>query len=149
MQIYDNPRGWRVRIAQAAIWGFGALIIWLAFFSGGPVGSWGEQIFVWVIGAVVALIMACTEIYLRAYVIEMRLDQGLHITTLSFFGQRSFTTDPAAVRVGQEKHDFLDIPFKPVVDNYWIPLRVPGHRLPLIVDTTAAKLDTRAIGSRK
>lgn len=143
MEIYANPRAWRVRIAQAAIWGFGGLIVWLAFFSNGHVGSQGEQIFVWVLGALTALIMAGTEYYLRAYVVDMRLDGGLRITTLSFFGQRSFTVDPASVRLGAEKHDLFV--GRQVVSNFWMPLHVPGEPLPLIVDTTAASLNESAL----
>lgn len=151
MEIYSNPRAWRVRVAQATIWIIGAMIVWMAFFSDGPVGSAGEQIFVWVIGALVALVMAGTDLYMRAYVLELRLEGGLRITTLTFFGQRSFTVDPALVRVGQEKNDFLDLPFTPLVDNYWMPMRVPGQRMPLIVDTTAASLDVAALerGARR
>ncbi|HRO02889.1 MAG TPA: hypothetical protein PLS69_04720 [Terricaulis sp.] len=143
MEIYSNPRGWRVRIAQAAIWLFGGLIVWLAFFSNGRVDSFGEQIFVWVAGALAALIMAATEYYLRAYVIEMRLEGGLRITTLSFFGQRSFTIDPADARVGGERHDFFV--GRSIVNNFWMPMNVPGEPLPLIVDTTAAGLDMAAL----
>lgn len=143
MDIYSNPRGWRVRIAQAAIWVFGGLIVWLAFFSDGHVGSQGEQIFVWVTGALTALVMACTELYLRAYVIGMRLEGGLRITTLSFFGQRSFTVDPAAVRLGGERHDFFI--GRSIVNNFWMPMNAPGEPLPLIVDTTAAGLDAAAL----
>lgn len=143
MEIYANPRAWRVRIAQAAIWGFGAMIVWLAFFSNGPVGSMGEQIFVWVVGALMALVMAGTEYYLRAYVVDMRLEGGLRITTLSFFGHRAITVDPALVRVGAEKHDFFVA--RQVVNNFWAPMHVPGEPLPLIVDTTAASLDMAAL----
>lgn len=143
MEIYANPRAWRVRIAQAAIWGFGAMILWLAFFSNGSVASMGEQIFVWIVGALTAVVMACTEFYLRAYVVGMRLEGGLRITTLSFFGQRSFTVDPTSVRVGAEKHDFLVA--RQVVNNFWTPMHVPGEPLALIVDTTAASLDMAAL----
>ena len=143
MEIYANPRAWRVRIAQAAIWGFGGVIIWLAFFSNGPVARQGEQIFVWVVGALMALVMAGTEFYLRAYVVDMRLEGGLRITTLSFFGQRSFTVDPASVRLGAEKHDLSVV--RVVVDNYWMPLHVPGEPVPLIIDTTAASLNESAL----
>jgi hypothetical protein len=143
MEIYNNPRAWRVRVAQAAVWVFGALIVWLAFFANGPVGSQGEQIFVWVMGALAALLMAATEFYLRAYVVIMRLDGGLRITTLSFFGERELTVDPASVSVGAERHDFFV--GRQIVSNFWMPLRVPGEALPLIVDTTAAPLDGGAL----
>jgi hypothetical protein len=144
MEIYANPRAWRVRIAQAAIWVFGAPLVWLAFFSGAPVESMGEQVFVWVAGALMALIMAGAEFYLRAYVVDMRLEGGLRITTLSFFGQRSFTVDPALVRLGDEKHDFFV--GRQIVSNYCAPLRVPGEPLPLIIDTTVASLNSAALG---
>lgn len=143
MEVYSNPRAWRVRIAQATIWIFGGIIVWLAFFSNGRVDSFGEQIFVWVAGALMALIMAGTEYYLRAYVVEMRLDGGLRITTLSFFGQRSITVDPAAVSLGRERHDFSVT--RSIVNNYWMPFNVPGEPLPLIVDTTAADIDIGAL----
>ncbi len=143
MVIYDNPRAWRVRIAQAAIWIFGALIVWLAFFSNGRVESEGEQIFVWVTGALAALIMASTEIYLRAYVVKMRLNGGLHIRTLSFFGERKLVVDPAKVSLGRERHDVWN--WRTIVDNYWIPLNAPNELLPLIVDTTAAAINMQAL----
>lgn len=143
MIIYDNRRAWRVRIAQAAVWIFGALIVWLAFFSAGAVGSFGEQIFVWVIGVLSLMVMAGTEFYLRAYVIEMRLDAGLQISTLSFFGHRSLVADLGQVSIGRERHDFSA--YRSIVSNYWIPLNVPGEPLPLIVDTTAGGLDLEAL----
>lgn len=151
MEIFSNPRAWRVRIAQAAVWIGGALIVWLAFFADGHVNSQGEQVFVWVMGAAAALVMASTEYYLRAYVVQMRLDGGLRITTLTFFGQRDLVVDPASVQLGKERHDFLIA--RQVVDNYWMPLRVPGEPLPLIVDTTASPLNAdafaRAIARRR
>lgn len=143
MVIYSNRRAWRVRIAQATIWLFGGLILWLVFFSDSPVESQAEQIFVWIVAGLVASLMACTEAYLRAYVTEMRVDGGLCITTLSFFGQRQFVVDPAKVRLGAEKHDFFV--GRSIVNNFWMPLRVPGERLPLIVDTTAASFDAAAL----
>ena len=57
-EIYFNAGGWRVRIEQAGINLAGALIIWLAFFSEGHVGSFGEQVFVWLMGALAPLAMA-------------------------------------------------------------------------------------------
>ena len=143
MEIFSNPRAWRVRIAQAAVWGFGALIVWLAFFSDSRVESQGEQIFVWVVAGLTMLVMAGTEFYLRAYVIDMRVEGGLRITTLSFFGQRSFVVDPVDIRVGGEKHDFFV--GRSIVNNFWIPMHVPGERFPLIVDTTAAELNAAAL----
>ena len=143
MVIYDNPRAWRVRIAQAAIWVFGSLIAWLAFLSDGPVESAGEQVFVWVIGALMLLIMAGTEFYLRAYVLKMQLEDGLEITTLSFFGRRSLTVDPGDISFGRERHDVWR--FRSIVDNTWLPLNVPREVLPLIVDTTAAAVDIQAL----
>lgn len=143
MVIYDNPRAWRVRIAQVAVWLFGAAIVWLAFFSNGHVGSFAEQIFVWVMGAASILVLAGTEFYLRAYVLKMRLETRLEITTLSFFGRRSIEADPAAISLGRERHDLWL--YRSIVDNYWIPLNVPGEVLPLIVDTTAADIDMQAL----
>ncbi len=142
MTIYDNPRAWRVRIAQTAVWIFGTTIVWLAFFSGGSMSSFGEQVFVWIVGALTACIMAASGIYLRAYVVKMRLDDGLRITTLTFFGNRDLVVAPSEISFGRERHDVWTV--RSMVDNYWIPLNVPGELLPLIVDTTAARVDMQA-----
>jgi len=143
MVIYDNPRAWRVRIAQMTIWLGGAIIVWLAFFSNGRVDSYAEQVFVWVIGAAAIVVMAGAEFYLRAYVLKMRLAHRLEITTLSFFGRRRFEVDPAAISLGRERHDVWL--YRSIVNNYWIPLNAPGEVLPLIVDTTAAEIDMPAL----
>src|SRR5688572_29637696 len=105
MVIYDNPRAWRVRIAQAAIWVFGGLIVWGVPFSGAPVGSQAELIFVWVIWALTLATLAGTEFYLRAYVLSIRFEGAQAcITTLTFFGQRSLLVDPSRFAFGSERN---------------------------------------------
>ncbi len=142
MDIYSNPRAWRVRIAQAAVWIGGALIVWLAFFSNGHVGSAAEQYFVWAMGVASIAVMGGTEVYLRAYVV--RISKDWRITTLTFFGERSLIADPAAIRFGAERHDFAV--YRQVVNNFWVPMNVPGEMLPLIVDTTPpARFDVNAV----
>ncbi len=144
MIIFSNPRGWRVRIAQAAIYIFGALIFWLAFFSNGRVESFGEQIFVWVIGALCVPIMLFMTAYPSYYVTHMRLlREGLEITTLTFLSQRTFLIDPARVQLGRERHDlFIG---RSIVSNFWHGLWIEGRKLPLIVDVTAAALNEREL----
>lgn len=144
MLIYNNTRAWRVRIAQAAIWIGGGVIVWLAFFSDSRVESYGEQVFVWVMAALSIIVMAGTEFYLRAYVLQLRAEGAkLAIETLSFFGQRSLSVDLNAITFGRERHDFSNA--RGIVSNYWIPLNVPGEVLPLIVDTTATDIDIDAL----
>jgi hypothetical protein len=141
MDIYTNPRAWRVRIAQVAVFIGGALIVWLAFFSDGRVGSAAEQYFVWALGALGLVLMAGTEFYLRAYVV--RISRDWRVTTLSFFGERSFSADPTRIRFGAERHDISA--YRQLVNNFWMPMRVPGEVLPLIVDTTPpARFDKAA-----
>jgi len=102
MLIYNNTRAWRVRIAQAAIWIGGGVIVWLAFFSDSRVESYGEQVFVWVMAALSIIVMAGTEFYLRAYVLQLRAEGAkLAIETLSFFGQRSLSVDLNAITFGR------------------------------------------------
>lgn len=143
--IYSNPRAWRVRIAQAAVWGFGAIIVWLAYFSGGPFGGEIERAFVWAIGALVLAVMAATPLYLRAYVTEIEAGaQGVRITTLDVLGQRRFVVDASALSLGGVRHDHVQL--RQVVNNIWLALRVKGRRAPLILDLTPpAELNARAL----
>lgn len=150
MDIYENPRAWRVRVAQAAVFGFGVVIVWLAFFSGDPVSSTGEQIFVWVMGALVAAVMVGAPFYLRAYVV--RISSDWRVTTLDLLGQRTIVVDPSQISLGAERHDFAV--YRSIVNNFWAPLRVPGEPFPLILDTTPpARFDeaqfTRGLSARK
>ncbi|MCR6646193.1 MAG: hypothetical protein NVV62_17585 [Terricaulis sp.] len=144
MDIFSNPRGWRVRIAQAAIYFFGAMIFWLAFFSNGRVESFGEQIFVWVIGALCVPVILFMAAYPYFYVIRMRLlREGLEITTLTLLSQRTFLVDPARVQLGRERHDLFV--WRSIVSNFWHGLWIEGRALPLIVDVTAASLNAREL----
>lgn len=144
MIIFSNPRAWRVRIAQAAIYVFGALIIWLAFFSNGRVESFGEQIFVWVMGALCVPVMLFMSAYTYYYVTRLRLlREGLEVSTLTLLGQRTFVIDPARVQLGRERHDFFV--GRSIVNNFWHGLWIEGRALPLIVDFTASSLNAREL----
>jgi hypothetical protein len=142
-QIYFNPRVWRVRVAQAAIWVGAATLIWLFFSEDHATIAIEDQIAVW-FGLVLAI--ACVlgfEVYLRRYVVAiMREPDGLAITTLATFHRRRLLIK--AGRLGQERNDKFS--GRSVVDNNWSPLGIPGIWPPMIIDVTPpAKLDRQAL----
>jgi len=142
--LYFNPRAWRVRIAQAAIWLFGAAIVWIAF-SEGAYASAGEQVFVIVIALTMIGAMIGFVFYLRAYVVRITPGpDGWTITTLDALGETSFAFDPRTATLGETRHDFMVA--RLIVDNQWATLRLPGRRIPLILDVTPpARLDRDAM----
>lgn len=136
MEIYANPRAWRVRIAQAAVWIVGAAILWLILFSGEAPQSQADLYAAWICAPLAAAAIVAMAVYPYCYVVRLRVRGGLEITTLSLFGQRTFNVNPALVALGALRNDRLAA--RTFVNNFWRPLRVPGEMFPLIVDTTAA-----------
>jgi hypothetical protein len=142
-QIYFNPRVWRVRVAQTAIWAGAAALIWLFFSEDHATLATQDQIAVW-FGLVFAI--ACVlafEVYLRRYVVAIEREaDGLAITTLATLHRRRLLI--RAGMLGQERNDrFVG---RSVVDNNWSPLRLPGIWPPMVVDVTPpARLDRQAL----
>jgi hypothetical protein len=142
-QIYVNPRVWRVRVAQAAIWLAAAALIWLFFSEDHATMATPDRIAVW-FGLVFAI--ACVlgfEVYLRRYVVAIvREADSLAITTLATVHRRRLLIK--AGRLGQERNDTFS--GRSIVDNNWSPLAIPGIWPPMIVDVTPpARLDRQAL----
>jgi len=134
-RIYFNPRAWRVRIAQAAIYGFAVLAGWL-FLSEDHAGmAMADRVAVWfglIFGAACFLAF---EVYLRRYVVRIEREaEGLAITTLATVHQRTMRIHDGSL--GAERNDRSYLVGTPSVNNNWIPLRVPGVWPPFIVDVT-------------
>lgn len=147
--IYFNPRAHRVRIAQAAIWGFGAVIVWLGLFDPSPnVGSAAELVFVRVMGAAAIATMIAFEFYLRAYVLRIvRKGDALEITTLATLHHRIVRFDPTEAELDDTRHE-ISVGPAPRVNAFWTPLRLPGANFTFIIDETPpARLDHAALRS--
>lgn len=143
--IYRNPRAWRVRIAQAAIWAFPAALIWIAATA--PAGtSAGELALVWSLAAVAAVLLLAFEIYLRVYVIEISTErEAVRITALATFHHRVIRPG-AIVGLGAERHERGSFGLSPSFNNRWLTLKLPGQWPPLIIDVTPpARLDRAAL----
>ncbi|MDZ4761817.1 MAG: hypothetical protein SGJ21_12175 [Alphaproteobacteria bacterium] len=150
--IYRNPRAHRVRIAQAAFWVFGVVLVWLAFLDDSAVGSPGELIFVRAVGVCAIALILAFEVYLRLYVLRIREEGGaLEIVTLATLHHRTFRHDPGRYDpggdvLGATRRERSRSLRAPSVNVWWTPLRLRGRRLPLIIDETPpAKLDRRRL----
>ena len=136
--IFANPRAWRVRIAQAAIWLGAALCVWLAFFSPSNPADQPLDKLVAVAGASVTLSAAVLfELYLRLYVLRIeREGDALLVTTLATAHHRHVSLDLRATALGDVRHEEVGPGLAPGYDNLWRSLKAKGQRLPFIIDLT-------------
>lgn len=125
MDVYVNQRIANVRVVQYTIAG-GAVGLPLIAISG------GETSLALMLGAAgVACVIALELLYIRRYVTRIRRDaSGWVMSTLSTFGEREFSFDPAQVRLGDEIEEIVRFSDA----NYHYPLRVGATRY--VLDTT-------------
>jgi len=146
--LYLNPRGWRVRVAQAAIWLGALIILWLCFlaapnFNNGP----ADQVVIVAAPIFSAFCVGAFEIYLRHYVLAIaQADDKIIITTLASLHRRTLALDKRRLHLGGQRHEHTLPGLAPGVDNFSSRLRVTGWRWPLIIDETPpAALDRDAL----
>lgn len=146
--IYRNPRAWRVRVAQAAIWACAVFVVWICLFAPvNPNDGPADRI---VMLAAPVFVLACVagfECYLRLYVVLIAQEADhIAVTTLATLHRRTLLLDKKRLRLGGQRHDRILPGLSPGVDNFSSRLRVTGWRLPLIVDETPpARLDRAAL----
>jgi len=138
--IYSNPRAWRVRIAQAAIWLGAVLVVWLAFFAPANPNDQAADKIVAIAGAVFMIAMVVLiEGYLRLYVLRIeRTGDTLIVTTLATLHRRTATVDLSATELGAIRRDQAPPGLAPGYDNTWRSLKAKGQPFPFIIDLTAS-----------
>ncbi len=143
--IYWNPRAWRVRFAQAAVWALPVALTWIAA-TADPATSAGELALVWGLAAAAAVLVLAFELYLRAYVIEITAeDRALRITTLATLHNRILRPQ-SITGLGADRHERGSFGLSPSFNNRWVTLKLPGQWPPLIIDETPpARLDRSAL----
>ena len=135
--LYLNPRAWRVRIAQAAIWLGAAACLWLAFSTVNPSDDSLDRLVVYLAAAFMLCAVVAFEIYLRLYVLRIEGERDtLVVTTLATVHHRSVRLPVAAVSLGRKRREQAPPIRAPGYDNSWRGLRLEGQRFPFIVDVT-------------
>lgn len=138
--FYRAPNVWRLRLVQVVLWGTLALIASLfgelkTNPNNGPADAyvfWGGVVLV--VGLVVAY-----EVFLRLYVIDIRVRDGrLIFTTLATVHHHVFSALPGQVTLGPPER--WDDPETGVATSHRA-LGIADRDLPLIVDLTAAGAD--------
>jgi len=137
--LYLNPRAWRVRIAQAAIWLGGGLCLWLTFFAPpNPADRPIDHLVASVAAILMVFAAVAFEFYLRLYVLRIeREGEVLLVTTLATVHHRRVRLDPGGTSLGETRRERAPAFLAPGYDNSWRGLKAKGHLFPFIVDTTA------------
>jgi hypothetical protein len=97
---------------QRAAWGSSVALLGLAF----GLGMW---------------------LYVRQYIARIDYDESsasFHIRTADFLSVRPFVASKGGARRGKQHAGQLNLPDAPSVHAPWTSIRVPGRRLPLILD---------------
>ena len=135
--IFRSRRAWRVRIAQIAVWATAVgLPLALATTPSAPPTS-ADWIVLALGLSLLAAFVVGMEIYLRLYVLELRrIEGGLEAATLATLHHRRVRFEGGAgADLGEERREkgwYGGVSF----DNQSSFLRVPGRKLPFILDTT-------------
>jgi hypothetical protein len=143
-RIYENPRAWRARIAQLAVWILAAVMVWLAVSENQVDETMADRIALW-FGLIFGL--ACLvgiEVFLRRYVTAIdRAADGLSIETLATVHRRRVVVKGGSL--GGARRDELWLPGTPSVNNQWTTISAPGLWMPLVVDVTPPAKLNRAL----
>jgi len=137
--VYQNRRGWRVRIAQAAIW-LGAVFCLQLVFPMPPYPAYHvtDQIVAYVAAVLMVCAVLAFEIFLRLYVLRIeRQGSVLFVTTFATLHHRHVRLDQDSLALGETRHEQASAFLTPGYDNYWRGLKPKGRLLPFIIDTTA------------
>jgi len=143
--LYRNPRAWRVRVAQAAIWMGLAALATVPANAPAPTDA-DTAVFVGcmllMIGAVISM-----EFYLRRYVVAIDLAQsGAHFTTLATIGHRRKRHGRGELRYAGQRQDRFIAPGAPSVRNEWISIHDNRGRFAYVLDITPpATIDDNAL----
>jgi hypothetical protein len=143
--LYRNPRAWRARVAQAALW-IGAIAIAAAPLNSPPMTG-GDQA-IYAVG--VLLVLGCAiavEFFLRRYVVAIeRAPDGALFTTLTTFGTMQRKRGRGEIRHAGARHDNTYYPGAPSVDNHWIALHRADGKFAYVLDVTPpATIDDKAL----
>jgi hypothetical protein len=134
-EIWRNTRFWRVRLLH---WGFWAVAA--AFLVAGLAGLTPDPLGLLILAAVMAAIAGGMEVYRGLIVTRLVLDEdGLAADTLGFVGRRSW-------RLGRDIAVSKEFRFNARgLVSTGVMLRIPGRRLPFILDTTENPFDARSL----
>jgi hypothetical protein len=140
--IYDNPRAWRARIAQVAIWIGASACAWLVFEApANPNDGLADRI-VGIAGAVLLLAaLVVFEVFLRFYVLRIRRDgDTLLVTTLATLHHRTARLATVDVSLGPTIRDRSpDSVWAPSYDNLRRGLHAKGYPWPFVIDLTPTR----------
>lgn len=145
-ELYRNPRAWRARIVQVAVWIGLAVMISIPFTPSAPATT-ADLIAVGfgvllAIGAVIGV-----EYFLRRYVTAVHATpSGTVFTTLTTFGAKQTPHARSEIRNAGVRHDQAMYPGAPSVDNQWISLHRKEGGFAYILDVTPpATIDAAAL----
>ncbi|MBL8559114.1 MAG: hypothetical protein JNM47_10365 [Hyphomonadaceae bacterium] len=143
--LYCNPRAWRARIAQAAIW-LGVVAIGAIPFTT-PSITPQETLIAYLFVALAVAAAVGVEIYLRRYVSAIDADaNGVVFTTLTTFGRKQIRHGRGEIRHAGRRHDKARFGAAPSVDNHWIALHTAAGKFAFVLDVTPpATMDDDAL----
>ncbi|MDZ4775238.1 MAG: hypothetical protein SGJ23_00455 [Alphaproteobacteria bacterium] len=143
--LYRNPRAWRARVAQAAIW-IGLVALATIPLNAPPPTDADTAVYIGgmllMIGAVIGM-----EIYLRRYVVAIDVSEGgADFTTLATLGHRRKRHGRGELRYAGERQDRFIAPGAPSVKNEWISIHDNRGRFAYVLDITPpATIDAKAL----
>lgn len=143
--LYRNPRAWRARVAQGAMW-VGVIAIATIPLNSPPMSGADMGVFIGGVALVLGAAIA-VEIYLRRYVVAIdRADDGAVFTTLTTFATMRRKRGRGEIRYAGRRHDQSNIPVAPSVDNHWVSLHTATGQFAYLVDVTPpAQIDDKAL----
>jgi hypothetical protein len=143
--LYRNPRAWRARIAQVAIWAGPAALGAIPFNTDGITPH--ETFWAFVLAALAAGVAIAMEIYLRRYVTAIDVDtNGIVFTTLTTFGRKQIRHGRNEIRHAGSRHDKANFGVSPRVDNQWVALHTTTGKFAYVLDVTPpATIDDKAL----
>lgn len=145
-ELYRNPRAWRARIVQVAVWIGVIVMLCIPFMPAAPATP-ADRVAVGVGAALAIGAAAAVEYFLRRYVVALTVTPaGPVLTTLSTFGEKRTAHARNALRSAGRRHDAAMYPGAPSVDNHWIALQTADGGFAYILDVTPpAAIDEAAL----
>lgn len=146
IELYRNPRAWRARIVQAAVWVGLAAMLSIPFAPSPPPTA--ADLVATGFGGVLAVGAAAgVEYFLRRYVVAIHATpSGAVFTTLTTFASKQTPHARGEIRAAGLRHDRAMIPGAPSVDNQWIALHRNEGGFAYVLDVTPpARIDQIAL----
>lgn len=143
--LYRNPRAWRGRVVQVALW-VGVIAMATIPLNAPPMTGADMGVFIGGVALMLAAAIA-VEVYLRRYVVAIdQAPDGAVFTTLTTFATMRRTHARGEIRYAGRRHDQSNIPGAPSVDNHWVSLHTPAGKFAYLVDVTPpAQIDDKAL----